>query len=136
MTAMIEHVQLTPVQDIGARAQTPAPASTVSQTSFSDILARVQRAQSALRFSAHAAQRLRDRNITLSDTEKTALQQGVERAAAKGSRETLLLTEDAAFVVSVANRTVITAVPRSELGDAVFTNIDSAVLVASSPGRV
>ncbi|MEA3365489.1 MAG: hypothetical protein U9Q79_07595, partial [Candidatus Hydrogenedentes bacterium] len=102
---MIERVQLTHAPDIGAGARVSSPVSGVPQTSFSDVLARVQQTQSALRFSGHAVQRLRERNITLSETEKTALQQSVEQAAAKGSRETLLLTENAAFVVSVANRT-------------------------------
>ncbi|HOF40372.1 MAG TPA: TIGR02530 family flagellar biosynthesis protein [Candidatus Hydrogenedentes bacterium] len=109
--------------------------ATLPQTPFSDVLAQAQRTQSALRFSAHAARRLRDRNIALSEADETALRESVDRAAAKGSRETLLLTENAAFVVSVANRTVITAVSRSEMADAVFTNIDSAVVVAPGPAR-
>ncbi|MFO7975979.1 MAG: TIGR02530 family flagellar biosynthesis protein [Candidatus Hydrogenedentota bacterium] len=130
---MIERVQLTHAQGVGAGA--PLPKAEVPQTSFSDVLARVKRSQSPLRYSAHAIERLRQRNISLSDAEKTALEQSVEHAAAKGSRETLLVTEDAAFVVSVANRTVITAVPRSEMDGAVFTNIDSAVVVAPCAAR-
>lgn len=132
---MIERVQLTNAQGIGGAARGPSRATHVPQTGFQDVLAHVQQTQSALRFSAHAVQRLRERNISLSETEKAALQQSVAQAAAKGARETLLLTEDAAFVVSVANRTVITAVPRSEMDGAVFTNIDSAVVVASGAAR-
>ena len=75
------------------------------------------------------------RGAVAQSTDETALRESVDRAAAKGSRETLLLTENAAFVVSVANRTVITAVPRSDMGDAVFTHIDSAVVVAPGPAR-
>ena len=132
---MIDHVKLAHVQGVGPRAAPPKPERRVAHTPFSDLLAQAQRANSALRFSAHAMQRLDERNITLSEPAKAALQHGLERAAAKGSRETLLLTEDAAFVVSVPNRTVITAVPRAELEDAVFTNIDSAVVVAPSMAR-
>ena len=36
--------------------------------------------------------------------------------------------DDVAVVVSVTNRTVITAVDRGAMRDHVFTNIDSAVL--------
>jgi len=104
-------------------------------SSFANVLLGCLGTCPTLRFSGHAIQRLRERNITLSETLKTALQQSVEQAAAKGSRETLLLTEDAAFVVSVANRTVITAVPRPEMDGAVFTNIDSAVVVAPCAAR-
>lgn len=127
---MIEHVKPANVQGIDRRAAPPKTGPKVQHAPFADLLAQAQRTHSMLRFSAHAMQRLDERNITLSEPAKAALQQGVERAAAKGSRETLLLTEDAAFVVSVPNRTVITAVPRGELDDAVFTNIDSAVVMA------
>ena len=132
---MIDHVKLAPLQGMNAQPRMPAPVSTAPQSSFSDVLAEAHRAHRSLRFSAHAAQRLKERDITLSEAGKAALQEGVDRAAAKGSREALLLTDDAAFVVSVANRTVITAVSRSEMGEAVFTNIDSAVVVGSAPAR-
>ncbi len=135
MTAMINHVQLANVQGAGATARGSGAAPGVPHVPFSDVLEQAHRAQSALRFSAHAAQRIRERNIPLSEVDKTALRDSVDRAAAKGSRETLLITENAAYVVSVANRTVITAIPRSEMGNAIFTNIDSAVVVAPSPAR-
>lgn len=132
---MIEPLQYATVQGVTAAGHLPQASATVPHASFSDVLAQAHRAQSALRFSAHATQRLRERNIALSEADKIAMRESVDRAAAKGSRETLLLTEDAAFVVSVANRTVITAVPRSEMEDAVFTHIDSAVVVAPGPAR-
>jgi len=56
------------------------------------------------------------------------LQDGVERAAAKGAREALVLMDDMAFVVSVKNRTVITAVDAARMKHNVFTGIDSAVI--------
>ena len=56
------------------------------------------------------------------------LTSGVDRAAAKGSRNSLVLVDQNAFVVSVPNRTVITAVDRSHMKEQVFTNIDSALI--------
>jgi flagellar operon protein len=53
----------------------------------------------------------------------------VDKAATKGSRESLLLMENMALVVSVKNRTVITAVDNDKLKENVFTNIDSAVVL-------
>ena len=50
------------------------------------------------------------------------------KAAAKGSRDALVLVDSTAFVVSVRNRTVITAVGADNMRDRVFTNIDSAVI--------
>lgn len=52
----------------------------------------------------------------------------VDKAAAKGSRDSLVLMDDLALVVSIRNRTVITAVDANSRRGNVFTNIDSVVL--------
>jgi flagellar operon protein len=39
------------------------------------------------------------------------------------------MVDDVALVVSIKNKTVITAVDKSMLKDNVFTNIDSAIVV-------
>jgi flagellar operon protein len=49
--------------------------------------------------------------------------------AQKGGRESLIMLGDAALVVSVKNRTVITAMDRGSMQGNVFTNIDSAVVL-------
>ncbi|MBU0983215.1 MAG: hypothetical protein KKA42_05055 [candidate division Zixibacteria bacterium] len=80
-------------------------------------------------FSKHASQRLHSRGIALSDEQLTKISAAVDKAEAKGSRETLILTDDAALVVAVKNRTVITAFDRDNLRDGVVTSIDSAVIL-------
>ena len=82
-----------------------------------------------LKVSGHAQTRLASRNIELGSAEGDRISQGGDRAAAKGARESLVMMDDVALVVSVKNRTVITAVDRAHLKDNVFTNIDSAVIV-------
>lgn len=72
---------------------------------------------------------MKDRNIQLSDADLMRLQDAVVRAQAKGSRESLVMMEKAAFVVSIRNQTVITAVDGESMRQNVFTNIDSAVIV-------
>jgi flagellar operon protein len=49
--------------------------------------------------------------------------------AQKGGKESLVMMGDAALVVSVKNRTVVTAMDRSQMKGNVFTNIDSAVVI-------
>ena len=56
------------------------------------------------------------------------LKSAVGRAEEKGSRESLILVDDLAFVVSVKNKTVITAVDQGRAKENVFTNIDSVVI--------
>ena len=82
-----------------------------------------------LKVSGHAATRLESRNIQLDDQAWERVMQGVEKAAAKGAKESLVMVDDVALIVSVKNRTVITAVEQEQLKENVFTNIDSAVIV-------
>lgn len=82
----------------------------------------------ALRWSAHAVQRLSQREIAVTPEMQQRLEGAVDRLAAKGGRESVVLVDRMAFVVSVSNRTVITAVDQAGMRDQVFTNIDSAVL--------
>ena len=80
-------------------------------------------------FSAHAQARLHSRGVTLDQTKLDALSSAIDKAEAKGARESLVLSDEAAYVVSVKNRTVITAFDRDNLRDGVFTAIDSAVIL-------
>ena len=95
---------------------------------FGDVLAKKLGGAQPLKFSGHAQQRLQQRGINLDETTMARLDGGVQRAAAKGSRDSLVLVDQTAFVVSVPNRTVITAVDREHMREQVFTNIDSAVI--------
>jgi flagellar operon protein len=81
-----------------------------------------------LRFSKHALERVQRRGIALDHTTVGRLQEGVGRAAGKGSRDSLVLVDGTAFVVSVPSRTVITAVGSEHMREHIFTNIDSAVI--------
>ena len=121
----------TRIDGVGAAqgVQRPAgkPATPPVGGSFGDVLAG-KLASAPLRFSGHALQRIQHRGIDLDETTMARLDGGVQRAAAKGSRDSLVLVDQTAFVVSVPNRTVITAVDREHMREQVFTNIDSAVI--------
>lgn len=82
-----------------------------------------------LKFSAHASARLTSRKLDMGPEQMRKLGEAVDRAAAKGLDDTLVLSKDAAFIVSVKNRTVVTAMDRSQLEGNVFTNIDGAVII-------
>ena len=82
-----------------------------------------------LKFSAHATQRLNERKIRMDQATMGKVNDAVDKAAAKGVEDTLVLTPDAALIVSVKNRTVITAMDRGSLNGNVFTNIDGAVII-------
>jgi flagellar operon protein len=111
----------------GLSSASPAPQS--RGASFADVLAQQVRPPGSVTFSRHAAERLDARQIALSPADKAGLEKAVDEVAAKGGRESLVLMGRLAFVVSVPNRTVITAVPTDQMANHVFTNIDSTVVV-------
>ncbi len=82
-----------------------------------------------LKFSAHALARLQSRNITLSPSDLDRMNAMADKAAAKGAKQSLFMMGDVAMVVSIKNRTVITAVDGDSMRENVFTNIDSAAIV-------
>ena len=99
--------------------------------SFADVLQRRLNERAvgrALVFSGHARDRLATRGISLAPQQLSRLQAGVDRAAGKGARDSLVLLDDLAFVVNVKSRTVITAVAGQSKREGVFTQIDSAVI--------
>jgi len=101
-------------------------------TSFKDILkAKTQTVEkpAELKFSKHAANRLVDRNISLSDEQLERLNTASTKASEKGIKESLVLMDSLAFVVNIPNNTVITALDKSETNLNVFTNIDGAVII-------
>jgi flagellar operon protein len=82
-----------------------------------------------LKFSAHASQRLAERKLTLDSATMSKVTDAIDKAEAKGIEDTLVLTNDAALIVNVKNRTVITAMDKQSLTGNVFTNIDGAVII-------
>ena len=128
-----------PIQNRGLPIR-PAPGTTqtpgsVGQTgrnqgsTFQEVLDTQIDKEDRLKFSAHAQERIRLRNISLDSQGIERLENAVEQIAEKGGRESLVFLNNAAFLVSVRNKTVITAINGESLKNNIFTNIDSAVVV-------
>ncbi|MDE6313142.1 MAG: flagellar protein [Lachnospiraceae bacterium] len=98
--------------------------------SFQEVLKNKQTVEdSGLKFSKHAANRLTDRQIDLSAEQMERLENGTKKAMEKGINESLVLIDQLAFIVSVKNNTVITAMDSKEANNNIFTNIDGAVIM-------
>jgi flagellar operon protein len=108
-----------------------SPVTNAAGQSFAQVLRQEQQrsAPDALKLSGHAQARLQSRGIALSADDVTRIGQGVDKVAGKGGRESLVLMDDLALVVSVRNRTVITVMDGESRKGNVFTQIDSAVIV-------
>lgn len=101
--------------------------------SFEEILQKQQapklQATENVRFSKHAANRLNDRNIELTDEQLERLNDGTKKAGQKGIRDSLVLVDQLAFIVNTKSNTVITAMDQTEADENIYTNIDGAVII-------
>ena len=124
---------------VGANPAPTAVKPVASGPSFGQVLSErlttpteplsVTAARAGIKFSGHAQTRLASRQITLTGDDVARLGKAMTQAAAKGAKDSLVLMDKTAFVVSVANRTVITAVAQDSLKENIFTNIDSAMIL-------
>ena len=132
MSAIVPNAALVPPGPVAApavsRPQTASADQSVSGPSFSDVLAQSTTAAQAPTFSRHALERVSRRGIQLDQSTLQRLAGGMSRAATKGSRDAVVFVDSTAFVVSVPNNTVVTAVGSEHMREHVFTNIDSAVI--------
>lgn len=97
--------------------------------SFLEHLQKVSQPEK-LKISKHANDRLQERGIVMTEAEWARISEKVDEAKRKGIRDSLVLTDHAAFIVSVKNSTVITAMNRMEAKDQLFTNIDGTILLS------
>jgi flagellar operon protein len=109
---------------VGVSPAPPAP-GTIDHARFAQLL---DARRIGVQFSNHAVQRLQRRGINVEPGTLQRLDDAVGRAEGKGARDAVVFVDGTAFVVSVRNKTVITAVDRDHMRDHVFTNIDSAVI--------
>jgi flagellar operon protein len=118
-----------PVSD--PNAQPARPKTPAAGEPFADALQKARKAESKpnVTVSSHATERLLQRGISLDQADLQKIDEAMNRAEAKGARESLFVMRDLALVVSVENRTVITALHGDGAKENVFTNIDSAVIV-------
>jgi flagellar operon protein len=120
----IDNQKITPVTQ---RVVQPQAGGVQKGADFAQILQ--SKLSPTLKFSAHALDRLQKRNITFTQETMNQLNDAVAKAESKGCRESLVLMKDLALIVSVKNRTVITAIDGERIKENIFTNIDSAVIM-------
>jgi flagellar operon protein len=110
------------------RGRQTTPVRQTNEASFDRVLENQIERGEALKFSAHAQNRLLHRHISLTPQQMDRLQHGVDEANKKGARDSLVMLDHLAFVVNVPNRTVVTAMDNPAQRGAVFTQIDSAII--------
>ena len=126
--------QFTSIEQVTDRylgSQDAKKQSGTSNVSFAEVLKQKQGVSQSpeLKISKHAAMRMENRKIELSDDQSRRLESGVEKAGEKGIQESLVMVDSLAFIVNIPNKTVVTAMDQAESENNIFTNIDGAVIV-------
>jgi flagellar operon protein len=97
-------------------------------TGFQDVLKSTLTQGSEFQISGHAEKRIFERSITMDGATKSVLNDSLNELAAKGARDSLIVTNQAAFVFNVPNRTMVTAMDLNEVKNRLVTNIDSVMI--------
>ncbi len=96
--------------------------------SFDEALENAKSGQTEIKFSKHAAGRMSERNMELTEDQMIRLNDAKNQASQKGINESLIMLDQMAFIVNVPNNTVVTALDSNDNSQKVFTNIDGAVI--------
>ncbi len=105
------------------------PQSKSDRESFNEVFRSELNGGDGIQFSKHAEARIHSRGIKMDAETVGRLVRAIEKAGEKGARETLILDNDSAYVVSVKNKIVITVFDKDSLRQGVVTAIDSAVIM-------
>ena len=100
-----------------------------SNADAEEVLQEAAAKEEQLSFSKHAQVRMAERDIALTQGDMLRLQDAVGRASQKGIQKTLVLMDRRAFIVSVPDNTVVTAMEGCDIKENVFTQIDGAVII-------
>ncbi len=125
---MTDHITIIPLPITPNRNQPATRQQSVPAGGSFDQLLDKQIGQQGVKFSKHAVERMNNRGIQFSHNQMQRIEQAVSQVGAKGGKESLVMIDDTALVVSVKNETVVTVVDKTQLKNNVFTNIDSAVI--------
>ncbi len=97
------------------------------ENGFDKVLKEKIEKKEAIKLSSHAEKRLMERQIHLHKGDMDKLETAIDKLDEKGAKESLMIYKDMAFIASIKNRTIITAMGNDDLD--IVTNIDSAVMV-------
>lgn len=122
MSFRIERGQIIPSSNNTTKKQVQS-----TNVDFQRILQESIDKKDNIKISAHAEQRMAERNIKLQHSDIERLKDAMNDLEKKGARESLMLYKDMAFIASVRNRTIITTMQNNDME--IVTNIDSAIIV-------
>lgn len=96
---------------------------------FSQHLQNAMKTEDKLTISKHANERMLQRGIQINDSSWKQIASKIQEAKKMGVKDSLVLLNNAALIVSASNNTVITAMDRKEAATQIFTNINGTIVL-------
>lgn len=125
----INEIHKLPGGQNGNAGSTGIDQNSAGGSAFGDMLKTKSLESQGLNFSKHAAKRMDERGISMSDQLRDSLEQAVEGARQKGAKDVAVIGRQGVFIVNVPNNVVVTTMSADDMKDRIFTNIDSAVIL-------
>ena len=85
--------------------------------------------EEGVKISNHAMKRLHERKLEMDGEEFFKLKEAIDKLKTKGGKDSLVITNKAAYIVDVDNETVVTAMDKNDMSENVVTKIDSTLFV-------
>lgn len=103
--------------------------SNVNDQSFKNMFESEVKKNNEIVFSRHAADRISQRNISLSSSEIKDINDALEVSKTKGVKDSVIIMNDLVLIANVASKTIVTLGNKEDFKQKVFTNIDGAVCI-------
>jgi len=119
----------TPLYGQDIQKQSKRVQKNVDPSEFNKLVQELNQQQAeGLKVSSHAQERIRTRNIEMTQQRMDTLGEVADEAGKKGAKNTLAMFDTDAFILSVKDKTIVTAMKEEEMESRFFTNIDSVYI--------
>ena len=119
----------TPLYGQDIQKQSKRVQKNVDPSEFNKLVQELNQQQAeGLKVSSHAQERIRTRNIEMTQQRMVTLGEVADEAGKKGAKNTLAMFGTDAFILSVKDKTIVTAMKEEEMESRFFTNIDSVYI--------
>jgi flagellar operon protein len=88
-----------------------------------------EKADTQILISKHAQKRLEQRDIKIDNEEYLKILSASQKLRSKGSKESLIVTDKAAYIMDINKNTLVTVMTKKGMNENIVTNIDSTIFV-------
>ncbi|RLA64124.1 MAG: flagellar protein [Epsilonproteobacteria bacterium] len=97
---------------------------------FKGLLQKNLDTKNEVKVSTHALKRLKERKLNMDNKEFAKIKKAINQLRKKGGKDSLVITDKAAYIIDVKNNTVVTAMDKKSINNNIFTKIDSTIIIS------